>query len=91
MKPQTADNDHGATDTELIMGAPAIAREILGSDSASDVRRIRHLHEVGKLPTFKIRKLLCLRRSTWLEFLAEREAKADARREQAQSDAEAGA
>ena len=76
MKPHTPDNDHVSTDSELIMGAPAIAREILGSDSESDVRRVRHLHECGKLPTFKIRKLLCLRRSTWLEFIAEREAEA---------------
>ena len=82
MKPDTADTDHGATDSGLIMGAPAIAREILGSDSASDVRRIRHLHEVGKLPTFKLKKLLCLRRSTWLEFLANAEAEADTRRKE---------
>ncbi len=56
MKKDNRDQDHGATDSETIMGAPAISRLILGSDSPSDVRRIRHLHEVGKLPTFKIRK-----------------------------------
>ena len=44
-----ADNhDHGSNDNELIMGAPAISRLILGSDSPSDVRRIRHLHETGR-------------------------------------------
>ena len=91
MKHDTPDHDHGATDSELLMGAPAIARLILGSDSQSDVRRIRHLHEVGKLPTFKIRKLLCLRRSTWLEFLAEREAEAATLRKEGRPTALVGA
>ncbi len=91
MKPDTPDHDHGATDSELLMGAPAIARLILGSDSPSDVRRIRHLCETDRLPVFKMGKLLCLRPATWRQFIAEREAKADARREQARSTAGAGA
>ena len=89
MKPDTPDHDHGATDSELLMGAPAIARLILGSDSPSDVRRVRHQHECGRLPTFKMGKLLCLRPATWREYLARREAEAEALRV-AQSDAEAG-
>ena len=84
MKPHTAYSDHGSTGSELIMGAPAIAREILGSDSPSDVRRVRHLHETGRLPTFKLGKLLCLRPATWREHIAEREQEAAAQREAAQ-------
>ena len=91
MQTDNHDHDHGATDSETLMGAPAISREILGSDSPSDVRRIRHLHECGKLPTFKIRKLICLRRSTWLEFLAEREAEAAILRKEGRPTALVGA
>ncbi len=82
MNPHTAYTDHGSTDSELIMGAPSIAREILGSDSPSAVRRVRHLHETGRLPTFKLGKLLCLRPATWREYIAEREAEAAIRRKQ---------
>ncbi len=92
MKPDNRDHDHGATNqSELIMGAPAIARLILGSDSPSDVRRIRHLHETGRLPTFKLQKLLCLRPATWREYLAEREAEADTRRKEGRPTALVGA
>ena len=93
MKTDNRDHDHGDTDNdhELLMGAPAISRLILGSDSPGDVRRIRHLHESGRLPTFKIRKLLCLRRSTWLEFLAEREAEAATLRKEGRPTALVGA
>ena len=87
-----ADNhDHGSNDNELIMGAPAISRLILGSDSPSDVRRIRHLHETGRLPTFKLQKLLCLRPGTWREFLAEREAEAATLRKEGRPTALVGA
>ncbi len=82
MKTDNRDHDHGPNDNELIMGAPAIARLILGSDSRSAVRRIRHLHETGRLPTFKLQKLLCLRPATWRDYLTEREAEAAIRREQ---------
>ncbi len=93
MKPHTPYNVQSSTDSELLMGAPSIAREILGSDSPSAVRRVRHLHETGRLPTFKMGKLLCLRPATWREYLARREAEAEAEalRVAAQSDAEAGA
>ena len=91
MKPDTAYNDHGSTDSELLMGAPSIAREILGSDSPSAVRRVRHLHETDQLPTFKMGKLLCLRPATWREYIAKREAEAEERRNQTRSTAGAGA
>ena len=91
MKPDTAYNDHGSTDSELLMGAPSIARLILGSDSPSDVRRVRHLHETGRLPTFKLGKLLCLRPATWREYIATREAEADARRKEGRPTALVGA
>lgn len=91
MKPDTPDHDHGATDSELLMGAPSIAREILGSDSPSAVRRVRHLHETGRLPTFKLGKLLCLRPATWRQYIATREAEADTQRNQGRPTAGAGA
>ncbi len=78
-----------SSDGEVWIGAPEIAAAILGSTSPRAVRRVRHLHEVGKLPTFKLGRQLCLRPSTWRDYVAEREVEAQDRREEAQSDTEA--
>ncbi len=83
------DSVQGSTDSELVMGAPAIAREIMGSDSPSAVRRVRHLHEMGRLPTFRLGRLICLRPATWREYIAEHEQEAAAERKAAQRAPEA--
>ena len=79
----------GSDGPAVWIGAAEIAEEILGDASPKNVRRVRWLHESSRLPTFKIGRRLCLRPATWRQFLAEREAEADARRAAAQSDSEA--
>ncbi len=81
----------GSGDSALWIGASEIASQILGDDSPKNVRRVRWLHESNGLPTFKLGRRLCLRPATWRQYLAEREAEAEALRVAAQSDAEAGA
>ena len=79
----------GSGDSEVWIGAPEIASEILGDASPKNVRRVRWLHESNRLPTFKIGRQLCLRPATWRQYLAAREAEAEALREEARSDTEA--
>ncbi len=84
------DFTRNSTDSELWIGATEIAGEILGSDSPRAVRRVRHLHETGQLPTFKLNRSLCLRPSTWRQYVAKREAEAEALRAADRAAAEAG-
>ena len=83
------DSTRVSSDGEVWIGAPEIAAAILGSTSPRAVRRVRHLHEMGKLPTFKLGRQLCLRPATWRQYLAEREVEADALRAAARAEAEA--
>ena len=77
-----------STDGEVLIGASSIAKEILGSNSPRAVRQVRHLHETGQIPTFKLNRSVCLRPKTWREHIAQREAEAEERREEARSGAE---
>lgn len=56
-------------DSDLLYGVPAIAKHLGISD-----RAIYHLHGRGTLPTFKIGKVVCARRTTLATWIAEREA-----------------
>lgn len=59
------EQEGGIDRADLLYGVPAIA-EFLGLR----VRQVRHLVEMGKLPTFKMGTTVCARRSTlkaWLE------------------------
>ncbi|GEL42258.1 hypothetical protein MEX01_28490 [Methylorubrum extorquens] len=56
---------------DLLHGVPAIAAEMRLSP-----RQIYHLAEKHGLPTFKIGRTVCARRSTLSVWLAEREAAA---------------
>ncbi len=85
------DFTQGSDGSAVWIGAPEIASEILGDASPKNVRRVRWLHESNRLPTFKLGRNVCLRPATWRQYLAEREAEAEALRVAAQSDAEAGA
>lgn len=56
---------------DLLYGMPAIARHL-----GLKVPQARHLSDKGTIPTFKIGKLTCARRSTLEAWLAEQEAQA---------------
>lgn len=62
-------------DADLLYGMPAIA-SFLGLK----VPQARHLSDKATIPTFKIGKLTCARRSSLSTWLAEQEAKARAPR-----------
>ena len=79
----------GSDGAAVWIGASEIASEILGEASPRNVRRVRWLHESNRLPTFKIGRNVCLRPATWRQYIAEREAEAEALREEARSDTEA--
>ncbi len=79
----------GSEGAEVWIGAREIAGEILGEASPRNIRRVQWLHESNKLPTFKIARNVCLRPATWRQFIATREAEAEARRAAAQSNTEA--
>lgn len=55
---------------DLIEGVAAIA-EHLGMKR----RRVQYLHESGQMPTFLLGKVVCARRSTLSNWLAELEAR----------------
>ena len=59
---------------DLLIGAAAIARDVLGSDSQKNRRKIYHLHERRSVPTFKLAGELAARRSRIRQRLAELEA-----------------
>ena len=79
----------GSDGAAVWIGATKIAGEILGEASPKNVRRVRWLHEANRLPTFKLGRNVCLRPATWGQYIAEREAEAEAQREEARSDTEA--
>jgi len=79
----------GSGGSAVWIGATEIAGQILGEASPKNVRRVRWLHESNRLPTFKIGRNVCLRPATWRQFIADREAEAEALREEARSDTEA--
>ena len=69
----------GNESADLLYGAPAIAEHL-----RLRLRQVHHLAATGKLPTFKIGKTVCARRSSLATWIVEREAAALA-------DAKAGA
>lgn len=60
-----------SSDPDLLYGVPAIAASL-----GVSARQVRHLVATGTIPTFKVLKLVCARRSTLITWLAEQEAKA---------------
>lgn len=65
MEAQAAIETEPAPLGDLLYGVPAIG-EFLGLTA----RQARHLCEVGRVPTFKVGKMICSRRtmlSTWLD------------------------
>ena len=69
MEAQLAIESEPARGRDLLYGVPSIA-EFLGLRD----RQVRHLCEIGRLPTFKIGGKICARRSTISDWLAEQEA-----------------
>ena len=61
---------------DLLYGIPALATHLGIAE-----RQVRNLIKIGELPTFKIGRKVCSRRSTCDELLAQREAEANRVRE----------
>jgi len=61
----------GNADSDLLYGVPAIAGHLGLTD-----RTVYHLHGKGKIPTFKMGKVVCARRSSLATWLSEQEAAA---------------
>ena len=62
---------NGSTDDGVDHGIVAIAMTI-----GATRRRAQHLHETRQIPTFKLGKVVCMRRKAWRDHVArlEREA-----------------
>lgn len=56
---------------DLLRGAGAIAVFLFGS--AGERRKVYHLAETSRLPTFHLGSLLCARKSVLLQWIAEQE------------------
>jgi len=56
---------------DLLHGAPAIAKHL-----GLAVRVVYHLHDQSLIPTFKMGKTVCARRSTLRDWMAQQEAAA---------------
>lgn len=57
--------------SDLLRGAGAIAVFLFGS--ANERRKVYHLAETSRLPTFHLGSLLCARKSVLLQWIAEQE------------------
>jgi hypothetical protein len=53
---------------DLLVGAPAIARYVFGSDGPAETRRVYHLAACKELPCFKLGALLAARKSQLLKL-----------------------
>lgn len=60
-----------ATETDLLHGVAAIAEHL-----SMTRKQIYHLHDRGQIPTFKVGRTVCARRSTLAKHFAALEAKA---------------
>lgn len=60
-----------ATETDLLHGVAAIAVHL-----SMTRKQVYHLHDRGQLPTFKVGRTVCARRSTLASHFAALEAKA---------------
>jgi len=70
----TTERKHKMDDADLLYGLPAIAGQLgLSND------QVRHLAKSHGLPTFKLGRSVCARRSTLMAWLAEREEASRAR------------
>ena len=56
---------------DLLRGAGAIAVFLFGS--SGERRKVYHLAETSRLPTFHLGSLLCARKSVLLQWIAEQE------------------
>lgn len=57
--------------SDLLRGADRIAEFVFGH--ASERRKVYHLAETSRLPVFRLGAVLCARRSTLLEWIAQQE------------------
>jgi hypothetical protein len=58
---------------DLLRGAEAISAFIFGDPRQR--RKIYHMIETGRMPTFRLGSMLCARKSTLLRWIAEQESK----------------
>ena len=56
---------------DLLRGAAAIAEFLFGS--AKDRRKVFHLVETSRLPTFKLGSMICARKSVLMAWIEEQE------------------
>jgi hypothetical protein len=57
------DAEEAALAEDLLWGAGAIARELFGKATTEKKRKVYHLHEKGRLPTWRLGSTLLARRS----------------------------
>jgi hypothetical protein len=67
----TSPPSNPALATDLLRGADEIAEFVFGDPQQR--RSIYHLAATSRLPVFRLGSLLCARRSTLLEWIAEQE------------------
>ena len=58
---------------DLLVGAMAIATFVFGRAEAAERRRVYWLAETDELPVFRLGSMICARKSTLLQHIAERE------------------
>jgi hypothetical protein len=73
--------DNEGIGDDLLEGAEEIARFMFGTGTATKRRRVYHLANTSDLPLFRLGEIICGRRSTLLNWIAEQE-KASARSKQ---------
>lgn len=56
---------------DILRGAGAIAEFVFGD--AAQRRKVYHIAETSRLPTFKLGSILCARKSKLIEWIAEQE------------------
>ena len=64
---------HDTLADDMLVGADTIATFIFGYDSAPNVRRVYHFVQTGTIPMFKLRGLLCARKSAILAEIKKQE------------------
>jgi hypothetical protein len=58
----------------MLRGARAIS-----AHTGDPVRRVYHLWETGMLPAFRLGRVLCMRKTTYAQYIADLEAKASSK------------
>jgi hypothetical protein len=58
---------------DILRGAEAIAQELYGDKTPASRRKVYHVAENGKLPTFRLGAILCARKSKLLAWIIAQE------------------